>query len=106
MPRMFIANGFSLPQLRASRCEVTLAPLVENIQGPRARPGSLAFEKRNPNVAHAFRAKERRKRWRDIRKTTFQPLAQRSAKPFFPGQRKCFFSLPKNFSRQQSSQSF
>src|SRR5580700_11275399 len=97
--REWIQSTSAAPHHAASCRELTPAPLIENIQRPRARPGSLAFEKRCPNAAHAFRAKVGRKRWRDIRKTTFQPWAQRSTKPFFPRQRKCFFSLPKNFFR-------
>src|ERR1700722_5454759 len=100
---MFIARGFSLPQERGSCREVASAPFVENVQCPRARPRSLAFEKRRPNAAHALHPKMRRKRWRDAGKAGFQARTQRSAKPFFPGQRERFFPLAKNFLRQESN---
>src|SRR5271169_900515 len=103
---MFIARGFSLPQERGSCREVMSAPLVEGVQRPRARPGSLAFKKRGPNSAHTFCTQVRRKRWRDGRETRFQPRAQRSAKPFFPWQRKCLFPLGKNFLRQEPTERF
>src|SRR5208282_4725164 len=101
---MFIAKEFSLPQEPASCREVMLAPLVEDVQSPRPRPRSPALKKRGPYSAHALGAKLRRKRWRDVRKTRFQPRPQRAAKPLFPGQGKRPLWLPKNFLRQQPGQ--
>src|SRR5580692_10622750 len=103
---MFIAKEFSLPQERESCREVMPAPLVEDVQRPRARPRSFAFEKRSPNAANTLSAKVRRKQWCDVGKTCFQPRAQRSAEPLFPWQRECFFPLTENFLGQKFSQSF
>src|SRR5579864_6827047 len=103
---MFIAKEFSLPQERGSCCEVIPAPLIEDVQGPRARPRSSALKKRGPNAADALGVKMGRKGRGDICKTSFQPRAQRSAKPFFPRQRECPLLLSENFFRQKLSQSF
>src|SRR5580704_4399916 len=102
---MFIAKEFSLPQESVLCREVMLAPLVEDVQGPRARPRGPAFEKLRPNAADTLGVKMRRKRWRNILKTSFQPWAQRSAKPLFPGQRECPLLLPENFLGQKLAQS-
>src|SRR5271170_2237903 len=100
---MFIAEEFSLPYPPASCREVMPAPLVEDVQRPRPRPRSLAFEKSGPNAADALSSKLRRQRWRDVGEAGFHFWPQRPAKPYFPRQRKCFFPLTKNFFRQQSA---
>src|SRR5580692_339507 len=55
------AQGTFLKRFDTSCRELMPAPLIENIQRPRSRPGSLACEKRCPNAAHAFGAKVGRK---------------------------------------------
>src|SRR5690348_2863811 len=100
---MFIAGLFSLPQERGLSPEVPSAPLVENVQRPRTRPGGLAFEKCSPNPANALNAPVLRKRRRNLAETCFELWPQRASQPFLPLQRECSLLLAQNFLRQQSA---
>src|SRR5713101_6929629 len=88
IPRIFIARLVSVPQENKSRGEMPPAPLIEYIERPGPRPGGLARQKCSPYGTDAPFMQMRRERRSRIREARFQPCAQTSAQPFFPGQSK------------------
>src|SRR5712692_121991 len=101
IPKIFIAQWVSVPQLDSSRGEVSTAPLIQDIQRPRAGPCGLPCKKVVPNTWHPARPQEGRQRRRGLGETRIQLHAQRPTQPFLPRQRERTFPLRENLRRQQ-----
>ena len=94
------------PSSRRSRRKVTAAPLVQDVQRPRAGPGSFSREKIGPHGAHAVGMQMLCESRSERGKAGFQARPQRAAQPFFPGQSEGAFSLRENFRRQNVAERF
>src|SRR5437588_12003924 len=62
IPRIFISRFASVPQGGSLCGEMSAAPLVQDIQGPGARPGGFPGKKIRPHRANHTRAKINRQR--------------------------------------------
>src|SRR5438876_8468406 len=85
---MFIARSTECTSTAGSCGEMPAAPLVQNVERPRTRPGGFRLEEIVPDAGDSAGAQSTRERRRGICETRFQPFSQRSAQPFIPRQSK------------------